>query len=441
MGAITSGLRGLVAVLATGARVFARHWPQLLTLFFAGQALRLAALWLAGKASLISPTLATVILPFAPLATLASLALMLRVLAPSLPAFAELVGTSRGMRWRSNLQATAMALVPFLAVYASNGLLKADLQRYMFDQSGVVFASLERADFLSDSFTRLALPTSGIIIVIVLGALAARKIIALKELANTSGWWAAISAYLEALWLTALVYVFTARIEEIKAWVTSRKVVDDIYTWWQTLQDTYSQIETLILAPFKFVGGLISSAGSLIIVPVAWLAIGATIYGSQLKKGDPVITHEIDTARIKRVPSPVRRVAKHVMSPVVTPVKSTFDAIGKVAVAGLIPMALFCVIFALTGWLRVGVDYLMRLAIGPQPGTLQYALDPFVDLGENLVYFVATIVLLAAGVNQIVLSQRERQAKAEAEAATEAAAAESGAEGAAAAAEGEAAAR
>lgn len=416
MDVIVSGLAGLGAVLKSGARLFALYWPRLLALFFAGQALRMGTLWLAGKASLVSPALAMTILPFAPLFTLASLALMLRILAPSLPAFRELVVGPRRMRWRSNLQATAMALVPFLAVYASNGLLKADLERYRFDQTGVVFSALGQADYLSDSFDRIALPTSGVIVVIVLIALAARKFIAIKKVADASAAWAAISAYLEALWMTALVYVFTARIEEIKTWVMSRQVVDDIAAWWTTLQATYSQIETFILAPFRFVGGLISSAGSLIIVPVAWLAIGATIYGAKLAKGDPILTHEIDTKRIQRIPSPVRRAAKHVTSPVVTPVKSTFDAISKVAVAGLIPMALFCVIFTFTGWLRVGVDYLAHLIIGPQPTSLQFALDPYVALAENLVYFVTTIVLLAAGVNQVVLSQREREAKAKEEA-------------------------
>ncbi|OKL54541.1 hypothetical protein BSZ39_03540 [Bowdeniella nasicola] len=424
MAVIVSGLAGLDDVLISGGRLFALYWPRLLALFFAGQALRNGVLWLAGKASLVSPTLAVTILPFAPLATLASLALMLRILSPALPAFRELVVGPRRMRWRSNLQASAMALVPFLAVYASNGLLKADLERYRFDQTGVVFSALGQADYLSDSFDRIALPTSGVIVVIVLIALAARKFIAIKKVADASAAWAAVSAYLEALWMTALVYVFTARIEEIKMWVMNRQVVDDIAAWWTTLQDTYSHI----LAPFRFVGGLISSAGSLIIVPVAWLAIGATIYGAKLAKGDPILTHEIDTKRIQRIPSPVRRAAKHVTSPVVTPVKSTFDAISKVAAAGLIPMALFCVIFTFTGWLRVGVDYLARLAIGPQPTSLQFALDPYVALAENLVYFVTTIVLLAAGVNQVVLSQREREAKAAKEDAANAEAAEAAAQ-------------
>ena len=83
---ITSGasvLRDLGRILAEAAHTFARfvvdagraiaaHWPQLVALFLAGWAGRMGFLWLATVVSDLSPTIAVLILPLAPMATLAT---------------------------------------------------------------------------------------------------------------------------------------------------------------------------------------------------------------------------------------------------------------------------------------------------------------------------------------------------------------------------------
>ncbi|MDO5720723.1 MAG: hypothetical protein Q4P05_08305 [Actinomycetaceae bacterium] len=400
MNSLKGQMRQMAAVFTDAIRLFARHWPALIALFCAGFALRFGALWIAGRVSFYSPTLTAMILPFAPLFMIAALALMLRVLATSLPG---LLAENESQQWRSHIKATVVALIPFLAIYASNGFLKEDMRRYAYDQGGLVWAQLERGDFADDVlFDRIPLPTTGIILGIVVIAIGARKVIAWKKLSSRSTLWALLSAYLEAVWLTSLAYIFTLKITQLQQWVMSRQVVDDINVWWQTASQTYKLINTFILTPFTWMGSLISSAGALIVVPVAWLTIGATLYGAELKKGEPLFDEEVATERINRLPNPVQRTINHVVSPVVTPFKAAVDAIRKIAIAGFIPMVLFCVIFALTGWLRVGVDEVVHAALGPRSSAWNFAIEPLISLGESLVYFTVTLVLLAAGVSRVL---------------------------------------
>ncbi|MDO5700515.1 MAG: hypothetical protein Q4P36_03490 [Bowdeniella nasicola] len=401
----------MASVFTDAATLFARHWPALVTLLCSGFALRFGALWLAGRASHTSSVLSALILPLAPLCMIAALALMLRVLATSLPG---LLAENEAGQWRAHMKATVVALIPFLAIYASNGFLKEDMRRYAYDQGGLVWAQLERGDFADEVlFSRIPLPTSGIIVGVVLIALALRKYIAWKKLASASTLWALISAYIEAVWLTSLAYVFTLKVGQLQGWVMNRQVVDDINVWWQTASETYTFLHTLVLTPFTWVGSLISSIGALIVVPVAWLTIGATLYGAELKKGEPIFDEEAATDRIRRLPSPVKRTITHVVSPVTTPLKAAVDALRKIVVAGFIPMVAFCVIFALTGWLRIGVDVLAHHLLGPRPSALNFALEPVISLAESLVYFTVTLVLLAAGVSRILTAHTIREEEAD----------------------------
>lgn len=400
---LTGQLAQMAGVFTDAVRLFARHWPALITLFSAGFALRFGALWVAGRASFISPTITAMILPFAPLFMIASLALMLKVLATSLPG---LLAENESAQWRSHIKATVVALIPFLAIYASNGFLKEDMRRYAYDQGGLVWAQLERGDFADDVlFNRIPLPTSGIILGIVIIAVALRKFIAWKKLASKSTLWALLSAYLEAVWLTSLAYIFTLKVTQLQQWVTNRQVVDDINVWWQTASETYKLVHTFVLTPFTWLGSFISAAGALIVVPVAWLTIGATLYGAELKKGDPLFDEEVATEHINRLPNPVKRTINHVVSPVVTPFKAAVDAIRKIAIAGFIPMVLFCVIFALTGWLRIGVDEAAHVLIGPRSSALNFAIEPVISFVESLVYFTVTLVLLASGVSRVLTAR------------------------------------
>ena len=61
---------------------------------------------------------------------------MLRAMAPTLPAFRDLVEPlSPRQRWMDDLTVAAQVLIPFLAVYASAGLLRQDVRVFLYDST------------------------------------------------------------------------------------------------------------------------------------------------------------------------------------------------------------------------------------------------------------------------------------------------------------------
>lgn len=405
MNLLTDALRTAARVFIDGARVLAAHWPELIGLFLAGWAGRMGFLWLAAVTSSLSPTWALFVLPFAPLSTLVAMVMMLRATAPTLPAFRGLVETvGARQRWRDDLTVASQVLIPFLAVYASAGMLKQDALVYVADANA---DELINAGVSSINYGRTVYAEGWALVALVLVALAARKVISLLELTKRHVVWAAVAVYIEVLWMLTLANAFANQLDELTSWVLSRRAIDGILTWWEAVVTWLRSVSAVMTAAVDAVSSFLGHLGSLVIVPVAWLAIGAAVFGASLKATTfKVETHDEVTDRLKSIPRPVRRVVSQAIEPVTTPVQNTIAAIAKIASAGVLSMVLFCVVFYIAGSLQTVVYALTRHVFGPGPDLRQYALTPFMQLGGRLVYFVVALSLLAAAVNAIVLSQR-----------------------------------
>lgn len=417
MNLLTDAVASLGRVFRDAGRVLANHWPQLVGLFLLGWTGRLGFLWLATLVSNISPLAAVLIVPLAPMSTLLSLVLMLRATAPSLPAFEHLFdGLTRGARIRSDLAVAGQVLLPFLAVYASAGLLKEDVRVYLHDTTADESLNTALANV---DWGRALYAEGWVLVALVVAALVARKVIALLSLTQKHLAWAGVAAYIEVLWLMTLANSFASRIDEVTAWVTSRQAVAGVIDAYEAARAWLVSLVGWADAALNAVATFLSGLGSVVLVPVAWLAIGAAVYGQKLAgKAIEVETHEEVTKRLSKVPDPVKRVVSQAVEPVTTPVKNTLGAIGKIAAAGVVPMVLFCVIFVVANGLQSLAALGMRWVIGPGEMLRQYALSPYYQMVSRLVYFTIVLSLLAAAVNAIVTAQRRDAAEAEAEAAT-----------------------
>ena len=404
MNLLTDAARGLGRLFADAARVLVAHWPQLVGLFLLGWAGRMAILWLVVVVSNWNPTVAVLILPLAPMSTLLSFVFMLRAMAPSLPAFQGMVQpVSSRRRWIDDLTVAGQVLIPFLAVYASAGLLKQDVQVFLYDST---IDEWMNTNVQSIDWGRADYAPGWTIALFVVGALAARKVITLLGLAQRHLAWAGIAVYLEVLWMMTLANAFTAQIQSITEWVTSRRLIAGIVEVWETVVATVEGWQDWIQAPFAAVGALIGNLGSLVVVPVAWLAIGASVYGYKLRQDSfRIETREEVTERIKKIPQPVRRAVNQIVEPVTTPIQDALGAIGKVASAGVVPMVLFCVVFTIANQMQIASAWLVRLAIGPGSALRNHAMEPYFQLAERLVYYVVVLALLAAAVNVVVAAQ------------------------------------
>lgn len=409
MNPLTDAVRGLGSLFRDAGRVVAAHWPQLLGLFLLGWAVRMAVLWLVVDISDWSPTLAVLILPLAPMATLLSFVLMLRAMAPTLSAFQGMVEpVSARKRWMDDLTVAAQVLIPFLAVYASAGLLRQDVRVFLYDST---IDEWMNTNLQSIDWGRADYAPGWTIVLFVGGGLVARKVITLLGLAQKHLAWAAVAVYVEVLWVMTLANVLATELENLTEWVLSRRLIAGLVEMWDTVVSTVEGWEAWVQAPFAAVGALVGNLGSLVIVPVAWLAIGASVYGYKLRQDELRIeTHEEVTARLERIPQPVLRVAGHVVEPVITPVKNVLAAIGKVASAGILPMVLFCVVFVVADQLQVVTAWLVRIGFGPADALRAYAIEPYLQLAERAVYYVVVLALIGAAVNVVVNAQSRTSA-------------------------------
>ncbi|MFC5338393.1 hypothetical protein [Leucobacter denitrificans] len=403
---VTDAGRTLLRFVVGAARALWMHWPQLIGLFLAGWIGRMGFLWLATVTSNWSPTVAVLILPLAPFCTLLSFVLMLRAMAPTLPAFSGMfVETTAKQRWRDDFAVAGKVLIPFLAVYASAGLLKQDAAVFLVDTTAD--ESLNTA-FQDIDWGRTNYAPGLAIVAFVLVALIARKVISMLGLVERNLAWAGLAAYIEILWVMTLVNVFNSQIESLTSWIATRRITAPVIDWWERTFEAIREWSALVGGAIDAVSAVLGNLGAVVVVPVAWLAIGAAVYGHQLRSVDLYVPgHEETTKRLQRIPNPVRRVAAQVTEPVVTPVRSAFSAIRKIAVAGVLPMVMFCIVFLISGAVQSGATLLLHEAFGPGPALRQFALEPFALLAERGVYFVLTLSLLAAAVNAVVMAQKE----------------------------------
>ncbi|MDO4783886.1 MAG: hypothetical protein Q3997_02200 [Propionibacteriaceae bacterium] len=402
-------LLDLVRVPWDALRLFGRHWPTLIAVCALGLALRHGFLWAAVLSTNLHPTAGALLLPLAPIAMMVAIVVMLYAVRPSL----EGLGVIDQQDEVSIHRRIIAVLLPFLAVYASQGFLTEDRRSFFYE---IVYNEYLVGEPFRPNLERLSVATGWVAIALVIVALVIRKLLIGFELTGKNGLWGSLAVYVEVLWMMLAAGLLTGLVKDLTGWVESRQA----WRWWIGLRDTVHSyvgpVGDLLQATAGAIGKVFSSAGSLIVVPVAWLSIGALVYGTKLaedaKPRRALPVEEAPVGRRERVMREARVRAKaaamNVVSPVTDPVKTAWTAFRKIAVAGVGPMVMFCLVFVLAQQLTVGVAWAAHWIVGPQQDMLMIALEPYAIAVERLVYLTAMTVLLAAAVNRVVVSlQRE----------------------------------
>lgn len=420
-------------VVVDGARLLWQHWPVLLLIFLLGSAAREGALWLAFETSKVSPVVSSLVIPLAPLATLTALILMLRHLLPSLQhVHGEHIADTMGTR----LKVVASALVPFLALYAAQGYLREDTRRYLNE----VYADEERSTnwFIGESMgARTIADVDGwVLAVVVLVALAIRWGLDRFKLPERSPFFGLLAAWLEAIWL-----VFAARALTngfgFWDWARSRVGVEWVVDGWAWVVRVLGPVGGALDGAVSWLWGLLGNFDVLVVIPLAWLTVGAVVYGRELASpapapelpsvDDPRLQQRLETAeeyrerlrrtaRVDRLPTWLR---SWVVAPL-TSVKDRFAGLGKglltLVRAGLVPMVTLCLVFVLARQAEAGMGHVLRWLVGPQDPDLSIAVSHYVDIGLSAVGFTIMAVLVAAAVDRFLVlpAQEVEQERAEA---------------------------
>ena len=408
---LVEALRDGLLVIADAARLLWRHWPALLTLFLLGLAVRNAAMWAAVVIGRDHPVLASLMVPLAPLAMVAALVVMLRV-------------AGQSARWRTpghdaagRLTLLTSALVPFLTVYALQGHLRDDTDQFINESYADEFL---HSDFLSgaglDDRTLITVTSwqVGLIVVVLL----LRTVFDRLDLEERSAVGGVVVALVEVTWLTWLATLVTNRWVDAKTWFAERKVVDAVADGWRAFTDALGPLTSPVRWLTDLLGDLVDRIGSVLVTPVAWLAVGAVVLAGGLRESRRARIEEHRALRRLEEHRAVRRLRERTRSRIdrwSTHRASGFvrDALGRrfedlvnglrtIAHAGLLPVVTFCLVLPLAQLAEWGAALGLRALVGPRDPDTMIAFSPYLDIATRAVYTVVVVVLVAAAVDRLL---------------------------------------
>lgn len=399
----------LVRVVADGGRLWLRHWPALLTIALLGGAVRMGAIWAASAVSEANSTLGFAVLVLGPLGSVAAIVLMLLVMRQSLPTLSAAAGLGAPVdptthRPRRVVDVLASVLVPFLAVYTSYGYLAEDRDRY----ENAIILGEQQQDIWSDTtahaeFERALVATGWVVIAVIVVAVVLRWGLARLEGRVRRTPLGFVGAYVEAFWLVVAAAGFAAYREDVWAWVESRRAIDIVIGWWESFLDVLGPVAGPVDAVADQLLQILSNLDDLVVVPLAWLAVGAVVYGRKLEARPLRIT---PPRRLERVPGRVRLWVGKVLKPVGGDLRARFSGLvngtRQLAVAGLGPMLVFGLAFLVALRLEDLLVLGVRALTGPQPLDTWLAFSPHVETVTRAVGLTVTAALLAAAVDRVL---------------------------------------
>ncbi|WP_141737454.1 hypothetical protein [Corynebacterium sp. HMSC29G08] len=413
--------RDMIAASATipvsALRLLVRHLPQLLTLICVGLAGRQAVIWLAVWLSNYSSFGAALIMPLAPLSVMMSLILCLWVLRPSLPFLVETFPERAETQSRTRLLSVGGLLVSFLTVYATHGMLKEDLRDF---RRATTIDEYMNQGFNAD-FSRAFVDSTAALIALILGTIILRKIIGYFALAEKGLGLTYLSAYLEVLWMTTVSVFLTNQLSAVQDWALTRRSIAPTYRSYVELSESIEKSTGVFGEWWAWLAAKLPTFSQFVTVPIAWLTLGAVVFGTSLvakqaaekteadAKADAGTDADTASPRLRqRARQAARSEAKTVMDnalkPVAGPLKTTWKGLRTLARAGLVPMVIFCLVFMLATSVELGVVELGRLIAGPQQSLQSEQAATFILVFARMTYLMVVVCLVAAALDHFLRS-------------------------------------
>jgi hypothetical protein len=329
-----------------------RHWPTLLVISLAGSAAHGLLLWAAVKASRTASALGLLVLALVPLALALSLVLMLRIVRTSLPYLSSAGGSGHGDN-RALLLVFASVAVPFLAIYTGyDNYLKDDVSTFTYE----VWRDSDADNVLS----RLPFsPSIGVLCIVVI-ALVLRYMFGLMSSGMLRFLTLPIGAYTEVVWVGIGTIGATKVTGAGWDWMDNRRMGVWWHTAWDTVGPAIQPIREAMEAVWHDVDGIF-------LAPLAWLTLGAVVYGRQLAEGRLTDDRMLTAAarRATRLPKPLAVISTMFGSAVYRRFAPLINGLRLLSRAGLRPMLVFCMALLILRLVPDGLFEIERAVIGP----------------------------------------------------------------------------
>ncbi|HIZ34274.1 MAG TPA: hypothetical protein H9815_00735 [Candidatus Ruania gallistercoris] len=340
------------ALIGSVLRLLRMQWLALLVIAIAGVAAHAYLGQLAivlGRFGAVPGLLALALVPFSTLLTLIGMLLVLRRRVASRTVGRDLIAALGGV------------LLPFLVVYQSGrgGGLTEDMRSYML---AGFWDDVNRLGIENLTGTpRIPEATSVVVLGIVAVALTVRVIA--ERLVERDSLWRdqedprrmtlqVVAGYCELVWIVLGAFVVTYLVSGLAGWWRTRAVVHGVDTWWQGVSERLPTLADSVGALVSGIDAVIGAAGTVLVVPLAWLLVGVLIYGIRARD---VVTLDGLPGRDRLLMS---RVAATVQDPRVlrswqriTEPKGRFGmlvgAIGMISRAGWALISVYCLLYVL----------------------------------------------------------------------------------------------
>jgi hypothetical protein len=383
-------------VLFTALRVLARCWPALLAWFLLGWTLR--ALIIRGASFLmnIDENFGMLLLPLAILAQLAAYVGMFLAVRAELRQLGHLADPDAGeaapsavRQWRETL---LVAILPFFLLYVAWNLIRADI------------VDLYAASTTHDNFWT-AEPGEGSItavsITIIVVAFGLRWLLG-RFAGRLPRWTSLIATYLEAVWVLVALFTLRELLAGLAGWLSTRRLFGWAVDAWADLRETFAWVGVLA----DGIGWAASQLGTLIGLPLAWLAFASIVYFGTLPRSRRDASERVTTVRARwsRLPVWLRRFGQTLSAGLLDRWHPVALAARLIWRAGPITVGSFLLAFAV---IVAGGEWLRLLAyrlIGPQGVAWWLGASDAVEMAIGAVTAVLTVSLVAAAFDRALHS-------------------------------------
>jgi hypothetical protein len=404
MAAWDARVRDIPGVLQSAGRLLLRHWPALLVVALLGAAARSAAIWAAVIVSDRSGWAGQLILIVGPIAYLVAIIVMINICRRSL---ATLSPSDSGS---GLLDIAISVLVPFLTVYVAAGLFEDDHSRFInqasFQEHNQVGPGVEY-DFTS----RLGILPGQVVVMIIAIAWVARWVLGQFDKKVSFLGLALAGALVDVYYSTVVARMIEKNKDGMVGWVENRNATNWFITHYDGLMGRLGPLAHPIDTGTTWLFSLLGSIDAVVVVPLAWLTMGAVILGHQLAEPST------QAAATEDVPPTVWRKGWAMLSSLTTDIRDRFAAFWNglklLASAGLAPMLAFCIAFLVVLKAELLVGFAVRHVIGPIDTDTWLAFSPMEGVLSQALEMALIAALLTAALDWL-LASRPTPAEAEA---------------------------
>lgn len=383
-------------MLYTALRVLARCWPALLAWFLLGWTLR--ALIIRGASFLlnINEDLGFLLLPVAILAQLAAYVGMFLTVRRELPHLTVMDDAGVGEKapgpvrqWRESL---LVAILPFFLLYVAWNLFRDDVV-------DLYASSLTQDNFGDNTASDGSITAVSLVILAV--AFVLRWL--LGRFANRLPRWTSILAtYLEAVWVLGALVTIRELLAGLGGWLSTRRLFAWAVDGWAEIRETFAWLGVIGDA----LGWAWSQVGTLIGLPLAWLAFASIVYFGTMPRSRRATPARVTTVstRWSGLPVWLRKLGSTLSAGVLDRWRPVALAARLIWSAGPITVGSFLLAFAV---IVAGGEWLRLLAyrlIGPQGVAWWYGASDAVEMAIGAVTAVLTVSLVAAAFDRALHS-------------------------------------